>query len=88
MFGRKITSFRSIFLLAVASIRQNVRGLHHYNLIPKLIARPEYQLSYDTKFAYELLLYLIWIRFFLNQPLLVMRSHGEQLSTTVKVVTA
>ena len=58
-----------------------------FDLIPTLRARPEYQLSADihspkswTKYANKLLLYLI-------KPLLVMRSHGEPKSTTVKVVT-
>ena len=33
------------------------------DLIPKLKARPKYQLLSETKFAYNLLLYLLWLIF-------------------------
>ena len=62
-----------------------------FDLIPILRARPKYQLSSlssDTKLPHVSLLYLVWMRFFLDQPLFGMRSRGEPLLTTLKVVTA
>ena len=59
------------------------------NYIIALYISTIYHLPSSSKSAYVSLLYLVCLRFFcLRQPLLLMRSRGEPLSSTVKVVTA